>query len=705
LIKMKNRSKSVFPLNLELPTLGTEQSLEAEEQNLLDYNSHRSRMSKPRPISTPVNCVSDMSFNDSPYKHKHIWQRAMFRLKFRKALHTLNDDILVYGTTNEVFELDNYSEVIEKRELKRKQTLVMQEIPWYIIRPTHPLRLTWNIIMFLLLIYTATLMPYRIAFEDQIFFDGYTIFEITMDFLFMLDIVINLFSGYNKTNGDLEIRLRKIALPYLKTWFVLDLLGSFPFSLVQYAATGGAPDSAGRANNFARVARLPRLYKIFNVFRLGKVSRIYRGNAFFERVKDYVSVNGRIFRLLKLLVSILICVHFIACFWYFAARLDDFPYDSWIVQGGFADKGIGTKYLASFYWAFTTVSTVGYGDIHAYNDTEMVMAILCMMVGAGFYSMIVSSITSLMSSLDDAQLELGSKLLAATSFGKETGLTKQTLYKVRQMIKYNASQGSIDNNSVFEELPKALKYEVAMSMHKGFASEIALLINKDQSFVVSVMTLLRPVRINDDEILYHEKSLPDEFYVIMSGRINLVLIEYDFAYKSFLKGSYVGEFEIIKNIPRANTAQAFGNAELLVLSKSQFLQLLQDFPNEAEEIKKLADERHKRCLQAKIDAKTLLRSKSKIIDDFDEIQKTERASTHKEEKSEEDILIQLADSQELLKFRMESLAAEIKQIQSIIKSADISVNLVPDAEAQPVKIKYFEEKGNEAQLKKRGMPN
>jgi hyperpolarization activated cyclic nucleotide-gated potassium channel 1 len=564
---------------------------------------------------------------DGLYRYRHIWKRAMFRIKFRKALTTLNEDILVYGANSEAFDLANYEEVLESKDMKRKKTLVVQEIPWYVIRPTSAFRITWNVVIFSLLLYTATLMPYRIAFEDQVFFDGYTIFEIMMDFVFIGDIFVNLFSGYNRNNGELEIRLRKISLPYLKAWFVLDLLGSFPFSLLQYAIVGGSPDSAGRANNFTKLARLPRLYKIFNVFRLGKVSRIYRGNAYFEKLKDFVSVNGRIFRLLKLLVSILVCVHFIACFWYFAARLDDFPYDSWIVQGGFADKSLGMKYLASFYWAFTTVSTVGYGDIHANNDTEMMIAIICMMVGAGFYSMVVSSITSLMSSLDDAQLALGSKLIAATSFGKETGLSKQTLYKVRQMIKYNASQGSIDNNSVFDELPKALKYEVAMSMHKGFASEIAMLIGKDQSFVVSVMTQLRPIRINENEILYKEGSLPDEFYVIMSGRVNLVLPEFNFAYKSFLKGSYIGEFEIIKGIPRANTVQAFGNAEFLVLTKAQFLQLLVDFPNEAVEIKRLADERYRRCLQSREDAKTLLRSKAKHVEENLEDLEVERKAT------------------------------------------------------------------------------
>lgn len=559
----------------------------------------------------PLNTEISTDFNQTPIsKYKPVWQRALFRIKFRKAFSILNDDILIYGTTNDAFDPSKYEEVVEARDHKRRISMLKQEIPRYVIRPDHPFKQIWNGLMILLLIYTATIMPYRIAFEDQIFFDSFTTFEIFMDFTFLTDCFINFISAYNKSNGDIEVRLKKIAIPYLKSWFIFDLLGSFPFSLIQYAVYGNNNNSL-RANNFARAARLPRIYKIMNVFRFTKVSRLYKGDSFFARLKEYITVNGRVFRLLKLLISILICIHFIACFWYFAARLGDFPYDCWIVQGGFMDKEIGSKYLISFYWAFTTVSTVGYGDIHAYNETEMIMAVFCMMIGVGFYSMVVSSITSLMSSIDDAQLELSSKLIAATTFGKETGLNKATLYKVRQVIKYNATQGSIDNNIVFEELPKNLKYEISMSMHNGLAASMALFFGKDQGFIISVMTLLRPIKINSGDVLYSEGSLPDEFYVIMKGRINLVLLEHNFSYKSFLKGSYIGEYEIIHSKPRTTSMKSEGDTELLVMTKAQFLQLMHDFPSEAVQIRKLAEERYDRCIKAKTDAEVLLASKSK----------------------------------------------------------------------------------------------
>jgi CRP-like cAMP-binding protein len=145
-------------------------------------------------------------------------------------------------------------------------------------------------------------------------------------------------------------------------------------------------------------------------------------------------------------------------------------------------------------------------------------------------------------------------------------------------------------------------------MHKGIAAKMAFLTGKDQNFVVKVMTLLRPMHLNNDEVLYKEGSLADEFYTILDGRINLVILEHNFVYKTFLRGSYIGEYEIIRNIPRQCTIQAGKVIELLVMSKSEFLSLLAVFPAEAADITRISEERQQRCIKSKNDAKALLLS-------------------------------------------------------------------------------------------------
>ena len=53
-------------------------------------------------------------------------------------------------------------------------------------------------------------------------------------------------------------------------------------------------------------------------------------------------------------------------------------------------------YLVSIYWAISTISTVGYGDIHPYNVTEKLFTLVWMVIGVAFYSYTVSTLSTIM---------------------------------------------------------------------------------------------------------------------------------------------------------------------------------------------------------------------------------------------------------------------------------------------------------------------
>ena len=66
--------------------------------------------------------------------------------------------------------------------------------------------------------------------------------------------------------------------------------------------------------------------------------------------------------------------------------------------------------MTALYFTVTTVLTVGYGDIHAYNTAERIIAIILMIVGVIAFSFTTGSLTSLLSSYDSSQAKLKEKL-------------------------------------------------------------------------------------------------------------------------------------------------------------------------------------------------------------------------------------------------------------------------------------------------------
>jgi hypothetical protein len=65
----------------------------------------------------------------------------------------------------------------------------------FILMPDNKFRMAWNIVTMLLLLYTASFVPYRTSFID-VAEPGLVIWEWMVDALFMCDILINFISAF-----------------------------------------------------------------------------------------------------------------------------------------------------------------------------------------------------------------------------------------------------------------------------------------------------------------------------------------------------------------------------------------------------------------------------------------------------------------------------------------------------------------------------
>ena len=584
----------------------------------------------PRAISLRIPRQSTEPYSNLPPerrdKYRSLWRKAVFRTKIERALKNVSDEILVYGTSNELLDQNmlyktNIDELIERKTKKRDgmsmdtdQYEVIEEYRC-MIHPNSRFKRIWNLILMGVLVYTAVLMPYRIAFQSVVFWDAWTILEFCIDGIFLTDVFLTFVSMYYKADGKLVSNPKIVIRSYLLGWFILDLFACIPFALVDYFdQSEGKMMPSGKYNNLLRLVRVPRMYKLFRVIRILKAFRHYRDNSFLERLQDCLQLNSRLYKLVKFLCSVLLCVHIAGCFWFFAARLYDFEPDTWVSRCGYRDSDTWSKYLASIYWAVTTVTTVGYGDISGKTDLEMILCVIWMFIGVGFYSFTIGSLSSFLTSIDTRESVLSAKMAAIQEFAKETGISPECKLKIRNAIRYNTyKQGTVwsDKHSLFNELPKALRFEVASSMYTGIYKEFPFFSKKDPSFTIFVMPLFKPLRVSSGEYIYKEGDYADEVYFITRGRVNFVVKGSEIVYKSFLRGSYLGEIEVIRHVPRLNNAIGYGECEFLVLGKKDFSDILSEFPNERKEIIKIADERARRNKQAASETLKLVKLKAK----------------------------------------------------------------------------------------------
>jgi len=111
----------------------------------------------------------------------------------------------------------------DKEDWKRQKDLIYEEsnrqrnlkpYNYFVILPDDPFKKKWDLIIATMLIFTALVSPYRIAFVD-VDSTPWTVVETIIDCIFGVDLLLNFFFAYYDDKDDIVDGRKKIAMDYL----------------------------------------------------------------------------------------------------------------------------------------------------------------------------------------------------------------------------------------------------------------------------------------------------------------------------------------------------------------------------------------------------------------------------------------------------------------------------------------------------------
>eukprot|EP00947_MAST-08B_sp_MAST-8B-sp1_P003250 g3250.t1 len=144
---------------------------------------------------------------------------------------------------------------------------------------------------------------------DVAFLDGedpLQAFETLTTVLFWVDMGLNFFTGFRSAEGKLVLDLRRIVPNYLKTWFALDFVSSFPVD--QFAQ--GDDDSFAGANKLIRLVRVVKLLRVLRMARIVK------------RLQKVMTVRSNQIVLFVIFLILFMLWHWFACLYWFISTLE-----------------------------------------------------------------------------------------------------------------------------------------------------------------------------------------------------------------------------------------------------------------------------------------------------------------------------------------------------------------------------------------------
>ena len=159
----------------------------------------------------------------------------------------------------------------------------------------------WNIIIILLLLYTATVIPYRMILEEP---DGtgFIVWDTIVDCLFFIDIIINSLSAYYDEDGNLIKSKKQIMKKYAMRWFIIDLASCIPLQLIL--------QTEKNYSKVIRIGRLPRLYRLIKMIKLIRVTKMIKSRSqVLKYIGEVLKVDAGIEKLIWFFITFMLLIH------------------------------------------------------------------------------------------------------------------------------------------------------------------------------------------------------------------------------------------------------------------------------------------------------------------------------------------------------------------------------------------------------------
>ena len=237
---------------------------------------------------------------------------------------------MVRTENNEYFDFEHFAALMYDLLAYHEETTRVHERGWSILEffrqlpldPDSGRKQSWDFLCLLLLLYCSFSVPYSIAFDETIKgapdvgdFNSLQVFDLFVDCIFMCDIALSFLTGWDR-QGFVVRDFRSIAINYLRTWFLPDLAGSFPFDIVISAAlSSNKPSGTISSSNFLRAFKLMRMLKLIRAVKfMNKLNKI--------KQQDGMESFGSLISLVTAIFVLIFVSHLLGCFFFYMTQYE-----------------------------------------------------------------------------------------------------------------------------------------------------------------------------------------------------------------------------------------------------------------------------------------------------------------------------------------------------------------------------------------------
>lgn len=294
----------------------------------------------------------------------------------------------------------------------------------------------------------------------------------------------------------------------------------------------------------------------------------------------FPSLKPLTYRLAPLAIFLPLLVHLVAC--------------GWIALGsGTAgpDPDHFLTYVKAVYWTFTTLTTVGYGDIAAKTIPQMLYCCGVQVAGVGVFGFILSNVAGIVARSDAAREHHMDNLDKIETFMNIHHTPAELRTNVRSFYHYMwKTKKGYQDQTLLDGLPAKIQSELIMHINKPIIEKVPFLRGADHELLSDLMNELEPRIFVPGEKVFKIDDHGDSLYFIQSGNVEVVTRDGSVV-ATLGDGSFFGEMALVSSKTRTATVRATTFCDVYLLHRAAFDRVSTAYPEFRKHLEEVMNDR------------------------------------------------------------------------------------------------------------------
>lgn len=328
-----------------------------------------------------------------------------------------------------------------------------------------------------------------------------------------------------------------------------------------------------------------------SAFRLNRVVKIWRMLEFF-RLAETRTHFPNLFGVARLILYIVIIIHWNACFYFAISRHIGFGTDNWTYPDP-RQQDFGSfprQYLTCFYWSCLTLTTIG-DTPQPESVLSYCFCIIDSLLGVLIFATIFGNVGALINEMDAARTEYQAKVDAVKRYMELRGVFGELQVRVIKWFDYTwNNKQSYNDDKVLTYLPEKLRAEISIHVHLATLRRVDIFKDCEPGLLVELVLKLHLQVFSPGDYICRKGDIGKDMYIVKHGRLEVVSEDGKNIFVTLSDGSVFGEISVL-NIPgsksgnrRTASVRSVGYSDLFCLSKKDLWDALKEYPEAKENL-------------------------------------------------------------------------------------------------------------------------